>query len=148
MTFAIRPLAPGDRDQWDRLWQGYLAFYEEGLAPEITEATWARLMTDGADPHGLGAVDPVGRLLGIAHYLFHVSTWSPTSYCYLEDLFVDPQLRGGGIGRALIEAVYAAADGAGAPHVYWLTRSDNATARRLYDQVARLSPFVKYDRPE
>jgi GNAT superfamily N-acetyltransferase len=147
MTVAIRPLAPADRGEWDRLWQGYLTFYEEGLPPEVTETTWARLMTDGADPHGLCAVDPGGRLVGIVHYLFHRSTWSTTHYCYLEDLFVDPAVRGGGIGRALIEAVYAAADRAGAPHVYWLTRHDNATARTLYDRVARLSPFVKYDRP-
>jgi ribosomal protein S18 acetylase RimI-like enzyme len=85
--------------------------------------------------------------VGIVHYLFHRSTWSTTHYCYLEDLFVDPGVRGGGIGRTLIEAVYAAADRAGAPHVYWLTRHDNAAARSLYDRVARLSPFVKYDRP-
>lgn len=147
MTHLVRPLRAEDRAQWNVLWQGYLTFYEETLAPEVTETTWARLIADNTDPHGLCAVDPDGRLVGIAHYLFHRSTWSPTFYCYLEDLFVDPSLRGGGIGRALIEAVYAAADEAGATQVYWLTRGDNVTARKLYDRVARLSPFVKYDRP-
>lgn len=147
MTFAIRPLRPDDRGQWDPLWQAYLAFYVENLPSEITETTWARLMSRGEDPHGLCAVDPDGRLLGFVHYIFHRSTWSESFYCYLEDLFVDPNLRGGGIGRGLIEAVYAAADRAGNPYVYWQTRHDNATARALYDRVACLSPFVKYDRP-
>ena len=86
------------------------------------------------------------RLVGFVHYLFHPVTWSTANRCYLEDLFVSPKARGTGAGRALIEAVYRAADEAGADQVYWLTAQDNATARRLYDRVGRLTPFVKYQR--
>lgn len=148
MTIDIRPLQPEDRDAWMPLWQGYLRFYETDLNPEITESTWTRLMTDGEDPHGLCAVDADGRLVGIVHYLFHRSTWSPTEYCYLEDLYVDESRRGGGAGRALIEAVGEAASERGASRVYWHTQHFNATARRLYDDVADLTPFVRYEFPK
>ena len=80
------------------------------------------------------------------HYLFHPVSWSRSDRCYLEDLFVSPDARGTGAGRALIEAVYGAADAAGANQVYWMTAHDNETARRLYDRVARLTPFIKYQR--
>jgi len=81
------------------------------------------------------------------HYLFHRNTWQVENVCYLEDLFVDSHVRGTSIGRALIEAVYAAADAAGCPNVYWLTQHFNEAGRRLYDRVGRLTPFIRYERP-
>lgn len=144
MNFEIRPLADADRDAWEPLWRGYLDFYETKLAPEVTATTWSRLMRDGEDPNGFCAVEGRGRLVGIVHYLFHRSCWSEGDYCYLQDLFVAPDLRGGGVGRALIEAVYAAADQRGASQVYWLTQHFNDTARRLYDRIGDLTPFIKY----
>lgn len=72
--------------------------------------------------------------------------WSIAERCYLEDLFVDPHSRSAGAGEALIGAVYAAADVAGADQVYWLTEESNLTARRLYDRVGRKTPFIKYQR--
>lgn len=141
----VRPLTAADRAAWNPLWQGYLTFYEEALPGEITERTWARLMDPQFDLHGI-CVSDGGRMVGICHFLFHVSTWSDGPYCYLEDLFVDPAVRGSGLGRALIEAVYAAADERGASRVYWATQEHNATARKLYDRIARLTPFVHYER--
>jgi GNAT superfamily N-acetyltransferase len=85
-------------------------------------------------------------MIGLVHYLFHPVTWSIAERCYLEDLFVSPVARGTGAGRALIEAVYRAADEVGADQVYWLTATTNATARKLYDRVARATPFMKYQR--
>ena len=144
MNFENRPLTATDRDAWEPLWRGYLEFYEAKLAPEVTETTWSRLMRDGEDPIGLCAIDGRGRLVGIVHYLFHRSCWSEGDYCYLQDLFVAPDLRGGGVGRALIEAVYAAADQRGASQDNWLTQHFNDTARRLYDRIGDLTPFIKY----
>ncbi len=147
MTFEIRPLAAADREHWEPLWQGYLTFYEATLSDQVTEVTWQRLMTTNDDPYGLVAVGEDGALVGVVHYLFHRSTWTIGPYCYLQDLFVAEATRGQGIGRALIEAVYDAADKAGASYVYWLTQDFNATARHLYDQVAEVTPFIKYRRP-
>lgn len=141
---TIRPLAAGDRAGWDALWKGYLAFYESAVPGEVTETTWARLIDPADDPYGYCAVDASGRLIGIVHYLFHRSTWTTSCYCYLEDLFVDPAVRGSGAGRALIEAVYAAAAEKGATRIYWNTQHFNSRARVLYDRVATLSPFIQY----
>ena len=77
-----------------------------------------------------------GKLEGIVHYLFHRSTWTAGNYCYLQDLFVAEGGRNHGLGRALIEAVYAGGAPAGASRVYWLTHETNETARALYDKVA------------
>jgi GNAT superfamily N-acetyltransferase len=145
MSFEIRTFQEGDRDQWDGLWRGYLKFYETDLSDQVTEATWRRLLDPEGPIEGFCA-DDGGKLLGIVHYLFHPVTWSAGPRCYLEDLFSAPEARGRGVGRALIEAVYQAADKRGADQVYWLTRENNATARRLYDQVAKATDFIKYRR--
>jgi GNAT superfamily N-acetyltransferase len=146
MSFAVRPLAAADRSQWNGLWQGYLRFYEASVTDEVSQLTWARILDPEAPIMGLCAATADGRLLGIVHYLFHPVTWAAGPRCYLEDLFTSPEARGQGVGRALIEAVYAAADARGADQVYWLTQDTNTTARRLYDQVAKVTPFIKYRR--
>jgi GNAT superfamily N-acetyltransferase len=146
MTFTIRTLAATDRQQWGALWRGYLEFYETELPDDVTELTWRRLLDPEASVLGFCAAEDDGRLLGIVHYLYHPVTWSAGPRCYLEDLFTAPEARGRGVGKALIEAVYAAADARGADQVYWLTQEFNATARRLYDSVAEATPFIKYRR--
>ena len=142
---AIRPPRADDRPAWDGLWQGYLRFYRSRLEPQVTEMTWTRLVDPAQQPHGLVA-ELDGRLVGFAHYLFHSSTWSETGYCYLEDLFTISEARGRGVGRALIEAVAAAAAGAGATRLYWHTQEFNAEGRALYDTLARRTSFIVYER--
>lgn len=146
MSLTIRKLTAADRPRWEKLWQGYLAFYESDVPADVTDLTWTRILDPEAPILGLCAATPEYELLGIVHYLFHPVTWAVGPRCYLEDLFTAPEARGQGVGRALIEAVYAAADARGADQVYWLTQEFNATARRLYDQVARATPFIKYRR--
>lgn len=146
MTVLIRPLAAADRQAWGPLWQGYLDFYRTELAAEVTYITWARLLDPAEDMHCLVAEAAAGEMIGIVHYLYHRVTWAIADRCYLEDLFVAETARGAGAGRALIEAVYAAADKRGADQVYWLTQDFNEAGRRLYDRVGRLTPFIKYQR--
>lgn len=146
MSVQIRPLGAGDREAWLPLWKGYLEFYDTSVSDEVTAETWRRLIDPAGPIHGFGAFDEDSTLIGIVHYLLHPVTWSAAHRCYLEDLFVSPETRGTGAGRALIEAVYRVADEVGADQVYWLTAHDNTTARRLYDRVARLTPFIKYQR--
>lgn len=144
-ALEVRPLAPADREDWEPLWAGYQAFYQVQIPAETTDATWRRLQDPQLPMHALGAFQG-GRLVGIVHYLFHHSTWTTGPYCYLQDLFTAPEARGQGAGRALIEAVAAAAQAAGASRVYWLTHESNAQAMALYDQVAARSGFVQYRR--
>ncbi|WP_102108889.1 GNAT family N-acetyltransferase [Oceaniglobus roseus] len=143
----IRPLAAEDRSAWTELWRAYLRFYETELPDHVYDSTFARLLGDDPqDFNGLIAeID--GTPVGLAHYLFHRHGWKIENTCYLQDLFAAPEVRGQGVGGALIEGVYAAADAAGSPSVYWLTQDFNHAARRLYDRVGKLTPFIRYNRP-
>lgn len=143
---AVRALEAADRDAWAELWRAYLAFYETERPQEVYDSTWSRLMTPGEDPHGFCAVDETGRPVGLVHYIFHRSCWTIAPVCYLQDLYAAPQVRGRGVGRNLIEAVYRAADEADAAGVYWMTQHFNTTARTLYDRIGTLTPFIKYTR--
>ena len=145
MNPTVRPLEPRDFAAWLSLWNGYNSFYRNEVTQEVTENTFRRLH-EGADGFfGLVAEHEDG-LMGLAHAIFHPSTWTTQSYCYLEDLFVARPHRGSGAARALIEALYAEADRRDADSVYWHTQSYNAPARSLYDQVARPTSFVVYER--
>ncbi len=144
---VIRPLAAADRDDWAEMWHDYLAFYETAVADAVYDTTFARLLGD--DDHDFrGLIATLDdRPVGIVHYLFHRHCWKIENVCYLQDLYARPDVRGTGIGRALIEAVYARADAEDAPAVYWLTQDFNHTARKLYDRVGKLTPFIRYQRP-
>ena len=144
---VIRPLRPADEAAWRRLWTGYLDYYETRVPDEVYATTFARLLS-GAEGefHGLVA-DRGGQPVGLVHYLFHRHCWKIENTCYLQDLYTDPEARGRGVARALIEAVYAAADAEGAPSVYWLTQEFNYRGRMLYDKVGVKTPFIRYNRP-
>lgn len=143
----IRPITAADHAEWRVLWRDYLTFYQTERPEPVFAATFARLLSpDPGEFRGLVA-EQQGRLVGLVHYLFLRSNWSVQNTCYLQDLYAEPAVRGTGIGRALIEAVYDEADRAEAAGVYWFTAYDNATARQLYDQIAVKTRFVRYRKP-
>lgn len=147
MVVRVRQLESKDRAAWEPLFRGYLEFYESRLTDEMIAMTWGRLLDEAPEFHtGLVAVGDDDVPIGLAHILFHRSTWSPAYYCYLEDLFVAPDRRLKGVGRALIEATYAEADKRGCTRTYWATQEFNYRGRALYDQVATKSPFIQYRR--
>lgn len=140
----ITPLREDDRNAWQPLAVGYNAFYERVLPDATYDRTWQRLMA-ATELHGLAArLD--GRVVGIAHYLFHANVWFD-EVCYLADLFVDETVRGQGAARLLIEEVAAKARECGCARYSWLTKQDNVRARGLYDKVARFAGFIRYDYP-
>jgi GNAT superfamily N-acetyltransferase len=140
----VRPLNLDDFPRWVPLWDGYLDFYETELSPDVSAVTFERLVSDEVPQMlGLGAFAP--ELVGIAHLVFHPSTWRTSNDCYLEDLFVDPAARRTGAGRRLLDECKSVARDRGAERLYWLTKDSNTVARALYDQVAELSPFVVYE---
>lgn len=143
-ALRIAALTSTDRAAWEPLARGYKAFYNTPTSDAEYDAAWARIVAR-QEVFGFGAfVDD--RLIGIAHYLFHVAVWAECN-CYLQDLFTVPEARGQGVARALIEAVAAEARSRGALRYYWLTQDHNATARALYDQVASYKGFIRYDFP-
>ncbi|MGA9411240.1 MAG: GNAT family N-acetyltransferase [Roseobacter sp.] len=145
-SLIVRPLRASDKPEWARLWEAYLAYYETSRAQEIYDIYFDRLLGDDPQDYSCLIAEVEGKPVGLTHYLFHRHGWSVENTCYLQDLYADPQVRGHGVGRALIEAVYDAADEAGVPSVYWLTQDFNTTARQLYDRIGVKTPFIKYTR--
>jgi GNAT superfamily N-acetyltransferase len=141
----VRRLTASDHARWHALWRGYCAFYRADVADATTARTFAALCA-GTELLGLVAVDAGDAAIGFAHLVFHPSTWSTRGYCYLEDMYVAPEQRGGEVGRALIEGCYAEADARGADRVYWHTQEYNAPARSLYDTLGRRTSFIVYRR--
>lgn len=142
---TIRALTADDRDDWLPLWEAYIRFYESEVPADVTATTFARFLDPAVPMHGAIARDDTGRAVGFVHWLEHHATWSKSGYTYLEDLFVDPSVRAGGVGRALIAHVTDAARASGSGKVYWLTAETNATARALYDRVATRTGFIHYE---
>ncbi|MFM2422850.1 MAG: hypothetical protein RL291_1380 [Pseudomonadota bacterium] len=143
----VRPLAAKDRAAWEALFRGYITFYKATVADDVIEETFKRLLSGAEGFHlGIVAVDEHDKPIGLAHVLFHRSTWSKTWYCYLEDLFVEPSIRARGVGEALIKRVYEEADKRQATRTYWTTQEFNYRARGLYDKLAEKSVFVQYRR--
>jgi GNAT superfamily N-acetyltransferase len=141
MSIKIRPITAADKEIWLKLFKDYIIFYKSQLSDEQYELTWQRL-NSGFNITGLMA-ELDGKVVGFTHYIFRPSTWAVEDFCYLEDLFVDPTVRGGGVGRALIKAVEDIAIAKGSKRLYWTTAPDNETARKLYDKVA-ITDRVQY----
>jgi GNAT superfamily N-acetyltransferase len=146
VSLVVRPLARADEAEWRRLWTAYLDFYETRLPEEVYATHFDRLLGDDPQDYSGLIAEFDGRPVGLAHFLFHRHGWRIENVCYLQDLYADAQVRGRGIGRALIEAVYAEADRRGCPQVYWMTQESNTQARRLYDRIGVATPFIKYQR--
>ena len=145
---TLRPLLTSDQAAWRGLWLQYLDFYETTLAVDVFETAFARLISpDAREFSGLLALSN-GVAVGLAHYLFHRNLWALEDTCYLMDLFVTPNLRGQGVGRALIHAVQDRAQNSGTKGLYWMTQEFNTPGRRLYDTMAQKSDFIVYEMPD
>lgn len=142
----VRHIQPKDRGEWEKLWRGYIEFYQATIPESQYELTWNRLLNPDWNEHGIVA-EIEGKVIGLTHYSFQNSTWATMNYCYLEDLFVDPTIRGKGVGRALIDAVLAKAKEAGSSRLYWNTDATNEIARKLYDSYVEVSGKVQYRIP-
>lgn len=146
MVVEIRPAASADFTGWQRLWHGYRQFYGAQTDAELIRSTWAAMLDEDEPMHCALAVNDEEVPLGLVHLIKRRSTWTAGYHCYLEDLFVEESLRGGGIGRSLIEYAYVWAKQQGCACVGWLTHETNATARRLYDRLAEHRGFIHYQK--
>ena len=140
----IRPVTKNDFNEWLQLWKGYQVFYKAAISDEITKTTFDRFQDAQEPVYCLVIENEEKQLIGLVHYIFHRSTWTIENYCYLQDLFVDPKHRASGLGRKLIEAVYAEAEKNHCSRVYWLTQENNEQARMLYDRITDQTGFIQY----
>lgn len=142
-SITLRPVGANDHAAWLPLWQAYLRFYETELPEAVSASTWQRLL-DGHEPTHSALAWVEGKAVGMVNFIYHRSNWSIEPSCYLQDLYVDSAVRGLGIGRQLIEHVYATAKADGCAKVHWLTHETNATAISLYEQVAERPGFIQF----
>ena len=145
-SFEVRKLSENDFINWKTLWNQYLKFYQTSVEDLVYETTFKRLISSNHISQNALVANQGNNLIGIVHFIYHPHNWRVEDVCYLHDLFVLPTMRGTGIGRALIEAVYLAADKNETPTVYWLTQDSNKQARKLYDNIASVTSFIKYNR--
>ncbi len=141
----VRRVSPEDAAAWRPLYRGYAAFYKREITDAMLEQTWAWLHDPAHPLEGLVAVTFDGGLVGLVHYRPQPKPLQGNDAGFLDDLFVDPEQRGGGVGRKLIEQVATIARERGWSSVRWITATDNATARRLYDAVAVATHWVTYE---
>lgn len=141
---VIRPLTESDQDDWHRLWTAYLEFYETSVTEEVYETSFARLLSNETGEYRCLIAEISGKPVGLTHFLYHRFMWSVEDTCYLMDLFCDPDHRGRGVARKLIEAVHSTAKQDGIPSTYWMTQEFNYLGRMLYDKVATKTPFIMY----
>jgi GNAT superfamily N-acetyltransferase len=143
MSISIRPIQASDKQRWLILWQGYLDFYKTSVPAEQTERTWTRIIDPDFNMK-CAVAESDRKVIGFTTYNLQNSTWSPNGHCYLEDLFVDPEFRGAGAGRALIDYVKTYALENKCSRLYWNTDADNETARKLYDSYVLESGKRQY----
>jgi len=145
-TFSIRAATAGDKAAWLALWRGYQTFYEIDLDNKVNDLTWSRLIDPDLPEMGaLLAESADGGVVGLLNFVVHYNTGSEAPVCYLEDLFVDPQARGGGAARGLIEHLSNLGRARGWYRIYWQTARDNTQAQILYNKVAERTGWVRYD---
>jgi ribosomal protein S18 acetylase RimI-like enzyme len=144
VEIVIRQLGEADRSDWQGLYYSYLEFYKSAPVAEATEFLWSRLTAETPEIQS-AVIVANGTVVGFVHYHFQLSSWSHSSHCYLEDLYVDEQFRGQGLATTLIAEVKRAAMEQGCSELFWITRSGNSTARSLYDKLATESDFVRYE---
>ena len=143
MSINVRQIQVGDKSAWQELYFDYLKFYETSPSDVNSELLWDRLTNPEPQIQALVA-EANGVVIGIAHFHYQLSTWSDTSYCYLEDLYVAEDARENGVAKALIQQVQELAIKQGCTELFWITKESNSIARKLYDKVANLSDFVRY----
>jgi len=144
--FEIRQLSDNDFINWKTLWKQYLEFYKTSVEDLVYETTFERLISSDHFSQNAFVAEQENELIGLVHYIYHPHNWKIEDVCYLQDLFVLKTARGTGVGRALIESVYLAADRNATPTVYWLTQDFNEQARKLYDNIGTITSFIKYNR--
>ena len=140
----IRMAEGRDEPRWRELWDGYTRFYEREPNEAITRHTWARILDSKSPVMSIVAEDDAGRVIGIANYLLHENTSTVAPVCYLQDLFVDPQVRASGTGKAMIDWLVAEMKRQGWARLYWATKETNYRARGLYDKYTPHSGFLRY----
>lgn len=146
MSVLLRPARREDTAELLRLIRELARYEKAADQVETDEAQLASTLFDaGATAHAIVA-EQGGRLVGMAIYFFNYSTWQGRNGLYLEDLFVEPEQRGAGIGKALLARLAAIAVERDCGRFEWSVLDWNTPAIEFYESLgARAqSEWVRY----
>ena len=149
-SWSVRHVRDDEFDAWTRLFRGYADFYNWPTSDEHQHQIW-RWIHDDRTVEALVAVrvDDVGREVGAPEGLAHLREWVRPlrgAVCgYLDDLYVDPSVRGSGAVEALYAEMTRIARERGWAIIRWTTADDNYRARSVYDKVATRTTWITYD---
>lgn len=139
------PISEDHRTAWDRLYKGYADFYQVDQTPEMRATVWSWLMDPAHETNGFVALDAAGTPIGLTHYRPFARPLMAATGGFLDDLFVDPAVRGSGAAQALIGAVVEEGRKRGWSVIRWITAEDNYRARAAYDRLAVKTKWATYD---
>ena len=143
LPVQIRAVSAAEHADWLALWRGYQRFYMTEIDNDTSDLTWQRFL-DPNEPMFAALAWHDSQAVGMVHWIYHRSCWTRGDYCYLQDLFVAKQLRSNGVGRQLIEHIYASAKQDGCSRVHWMTHDSNSSAQLLYERIGKRSGFIQY----
>lgn len=145
MAVEMRPLGLGDRAVWEALLAGYASFYKTAVTADGLQTVWDWVFGEEDFWADMAVLD--GKVVGLCQYQLMHRSLSGAKVVYLSDLYVLPDLRGHGVGRAMIDHVIGVARARGISNVRWLTQEFNYAGRRLYDSYRPKSDFILYSVP-
>lgn len=141
----IRPIDARDCERWRELFLDYGTFYKTAFSSEVLDGVWAWLLDPAHPVSGLAATNADGVMVGFAIYREQQDTFTAGPGLYLDDLFVDPSARGGGVASAMLAELATIARGLGVKQVRWITAAGNERAQHAYDRIARKTDWVTYE---
>ena len=141
----VRDIHEGDEAAWRQHFTDYGVFYKTDFSATVLDGVWHWLMNAESPLEAVVAVSD-DRVVGFAHYRALPDTFTASNEWYLDDLYVEPALRGSGAGSALIEAVSERASSDGGGKLRWITAADNVTAQSVYDKLATRTTWVTYEK--
>jgi GNAT superfamily N-acetyltransferase len=143
----IVPITPEHRDDWERLYAAYAAFYKVEQTPEMRARVWGWLQDPDHEVTGFLALDDRGKPIALAHFRPFARPLAASTGGFFDDLFVDPAARGSGAAQAIFAAIAEEGRKRGWSVIRWITAEDNYRARSVYDRVGTKTKWVTYDIP-
>jgi len=144
MKITVTPLSLEDREQWEKLYQGYAEFYQVPMDKNILETVWSWVFDESHKFYGIIAKDEEGAALGMMHFREMPSPLRGKYVGFLDDLYVHLEYRGRGVVEALFETLDKSAKSQDWPAIRWITAENNYRGRSVYDKIAKKTHWLTY----
>ena len=140
----IRYLEQNDKENWEKLYNGYADFYKVPMNTLILDTLWNWIQDDNHIVNGI-CYELEGKIVGIAHYRTMPRPIRGQYIGFLDDLFVEPDFRRKKIAQKLINHLKSLSKSNNWDGIRWITHSSNDNAKKLYDKIANNTGFELYE---